>query len=132
MAPKLHFHPIWTCCDLYLQPLSLKYTNMLGIVLITIFNSSKFIHYAYRWTYGLKGIFVHISSPVVILIFDLQMPKPNHFIWKCHSPSSLKIWYTELMFSSKGIVMPNFAWTHALTHVQPEHIIPLVHKWAET
>ena len=41
----------------------------------SIFDSQKFVHYAYRWTNGPKGIFM----PIFCLTFDLQIPKCNQF-----------------------------------------------------
>ena len=68
------FDHIWLCGDHTLQPLDLKFSEMLNTAPIKLYNWQKFLPVTSKWSYGSKTEFV------VTLTFDLWTSKYSEML----------------------------------------------------
>ena len=62
---------IWSCGDLDVSSLDLKFSEMQNTTPINVFDGQKFLHGTFKWSHGSKTGFLPIFGHVVTLMFDL-------------------------------------------------------------
>ena len=118
VAPKLHFSPVWSCSDLEIWPLDLKFSEILNTAPISLFDWKEFLFGIFEWSCGWKLYFYLYlvmlwpwNLPLDLKVLEILNTAPiTFFDWKKSLPGTLK-W----IYGSKMAILPIFRHVVTLT-----------------